>query len=85
MDSVTGVVSTTPLHIRHIYNGLKIIQEYSVSLLRRVADQHGKTVVGLYGSLRNIAHRLLDCLRYRLIPAEAFDPDSRIHIRLNSC
>jgi hypothetical protein len=54
------------------------------SLLRRVADQYGKTVVGLYGSLRNIAHRLLDCLRYRLIPAEAFDPNSRIQIRLNS-
>jgi hypothetical protein len=54
------------------------------SLLRRVADQYGKTVVGLYGSLRNIARRLLDCLRYRLIPAEAFDPNPRIQIRLDS-
>ncbi len=54
------------------------------SLLRRAAGQYGKTVAGLYGSLRNIARRLLDCLRYRLIPAEAFAPNPRIQIRLDS-
>jgi len=54
------------------------------SLLRGAALHYGKTVLGLYGSLRNIAHRFLDCLRYRLIPADAFDPDSRIQIRLDS-
>jgi hypothetical protein len=54
------------------------------SLLRRVAAQYGKTVAGLYGSLRNIAQRLLDCLRYRPIPAEAFEPNPRIQIRLDS-
>ena len=30
------------------------------SLLRRAALQYGKTMLGLYGSLRNIARRLLD-------------------------
>jgi hypothetical protein len=54
------------------------------SLVRRVARQYGKTVTGLYGSLRNIARRLLECLRNRLIPAEAFVDDPRIQIRLDS-
>lgn len=54
------------------------------SLLRRVASQYGKTVAALYGSLRNIARRLLECLRYRRIPAEAFTDNPRIQIRLDS-
>jgi len=54
------------------------------SLLRAAAREYGKTVRGLYGGLRNIARRLLDCLRYRLIPADAFAPDSRMQIRLDS-
>jgi hypothetical protein len=54
------------------------------SLLRRAARRYGKTVLALYGSLRNIARRLLECLRYRLIPAEAFVDDPRIQIRLDS-
>jgi hypothetical protein len=54
------------------------------SLLKRVARQYGKSVLALYGSLRNIARRLLDCLRHRLIPAEAFDSAQRIQIRLDS-
>jgi hypothetical protein len=54
------------------------------SLLRRAAEQYGQTVLGLYGSLRNIARRLLDCLRYRLIPADAFVSNPRIQIRLDS-
>jgi hypothetical protein len=54
------------------------------SLLRRVARRYGKTVVALFGSLRNIARRLLECLRYRLIPPEAFAAHPRIQIRLDS-
>ena len=54
------------------------------SLLQRTARQYGKTVLALYGSLRNIARRLLDCLRYRLIPADAFVLHPRIQIRLDS-
>ncbi len=54
------------------------------SLLRRTAAQYGQTVLGLYGSLRNIAQRLLDCLRYRRIPAAACVASPRIQIRLDS-
>ena len=54
------------------------------SLLKQVARQYGKSVLALYGSLRNLARRLLDCLRYRLIPAEAFDSAHSIQIRLDS-
>jgi hypothetical protein len=54
------------------------------SLLRQVARPYGQTVRGLYGSLRNIAARLLDCLRYRAIPAAACLPNPRIPIRLDS-
>jgi hypothetical protein len=54
------------------------------SLLRRAAAQYGQTVRGLYGSLRNIAARLLDCLRYRRIPPEACVANPRIQIRLDS-
>ena len=54
------------------------------SLLRRAAAQYGQSVLGLYGSVRNLAHRLLDCLRYRCIPAEALVPNPAIQIRLDS-
>ncbi len=54
------------------------------SLLKRAARQYGKSVIGLYGSVRNIARRLLECLRFHLIPPEVFDPDRRFQIRLDS-
>jgi hypothetical protein len=54
------------------------------SLIRQVARRYGKSVLALYGSLRNIARRLLDCLRHRLIPAEAFELAQSIQIRLDS-
>lgn len=54
------------------------------SLLRHAAAQYALSVRRLYGSLRNIATRFLECLRYRFIPAEAFAPDPRIQIRLDS-
>jgi len=68
------------LQIAHII--LQLLEKGS--LLRRTALQYGKSVLALYGSLRNIARRLLDCLRYRRIPAEAFQPNPRIQIRLDS-
>ena len=39
----------------------------------------------LFGSLRNIARRLLECFRYRLIPNEAYAPAAAacIQIRLD--
>jgi hypothetical protein len=53
------------------------------SLLRRVARQYGQSLWGLYGSVRNLARRLLECLRFYRIPAEAFEP-ARLQIRLDS-
>jgi hypothetical protein len=44
------------------------------SLLRRLAREQGKrTAVELYGSLKNMAQRLLDSLRYRHWPDAVFD------------
>src|SRR5689334_17641182 len=43
------------------------------SLLRRLAREQGKrTAVELYGSLKHVAQRLLDSLRYRHWPDEVF-------------
>ena len=42
------------------------------SLLGRLAKDYNTTPVGLFGSLRNIAQRLLECLRYFQIGPEAF-------------
>lgn len=53
------------------------------SLLRRVACGYGQSLWGLYGSVRNLARRLLECLRFYRIPAEAFEP-ARLQIRLDS-
>lgn len=57
------------------------------SLLRQLARRRGKaTAVGLFGSVRNMARRLLESLRYRHWEDEAFDAAAaaRIPIRLNS-
>lgn len=53
------------------------------SLLRRVARQYGQSLLGLYGSIRNLARRLLECLRFYRIPAEAFKT-AHLQIRLDS-
>jgi len=56
------------------------------SLLKNLAKQFEKSVIGLFGSLKNIARRLLECFRNYYIPDEAFDPlkASQIQIRLDS-
>jgi hypothetical protein len=57
------------------------------SLLRRLAQQQGKrTAVQLYGSLKNMAQRLLDSVRYTLWPEEVYDAFGARHmqIRLDS-
>jgi len=43
------------------------------SLLRRLAQDHRATLLGLFGSLKNIAKRLLECLRFFELPHDAFD------------
>ena len=56
------------------------------SLLKRLAKEAGKTVLGLFGSLKNIAERLRESFRRLRLPDEAYDPGRarRIQIRLDS-
>ncbi len=57
------------------------------SLLRQLAQgQQKRTAVALFGSLKNMAQRLLESLRYLPWPEEVFDAESarRIQIRLDS-
>lgn len=56
------------------------------SLLKQLAAQAGKTTIQLFGSLKNIARRLLECFRYKVIPENACDTlaAARIQIRLDS-
>ncbi|MBM4020460.1 MAG: hypothetical protein FJ288_19435 [Planctomycetes bacterium] len=53
------------------------------SLLQRVAREYGQSLLGLYGSIRNLARRLLECLRFYRLGAEAFAA-ARLQIRLDS-
>jgi hypothetical protein len=56
------------------------------SLLRRLAAECGRTVHQLFGSLKNIARRLLESIRYFSWPAAWYDVQeaARIHIGLDS-
>src|SRR5262249_43460315 len=57
------------------------------SLLRQLAQQQGKrTAVALFGTLENMAQRLLESFRYLCWPDEVFDVAAakKIQIRLNS-
>jgi len=53
-------------------------------LLPRIARAHGKTVLGLFGSLKRIARRLLECFRYYRLPDEAYADGTAIRIRLDT-
>jgi hypothetical protein len=71
------------LQIAHLL--LQLVEKGS--LLRQLAQQQGKrSAVALFGSLKNMAQRLLDSLRYRRWPDEVFDPAGAgaIQIRLDS-
>ena len=71
------------LQIAHLM--LQLVEKGS--LLRRLAQEQGKrTAVELFGSLRNIAQRLLESLRYWHWPDEVFDRvrAGAIQIRLDS-
>jgi len=56
------------------------------SLLRRLAAEAGKTPLTLFGSLKNMAYRLRESLRFMHWPEEAFDVAAagQIQIRLDS-
>jgi hypothetical protein len=71
------------LQIAHLL--LQLVEKGS--LLGHLAREQGKrTAVELFGSLRNMAQRLLESLRYRHWPDEAFDraAAATIQIRLDS-
>jgi hypothetical protein len=71
------------LQIAHLL--LQLVEKGS--LLRQLAEGQGKrTAVELYGSLKNMAHRFLDSLRYWHWPEGAFDQAAAgsIQIRLDS-
>ena len=57
------------LQIAHLI--LQLVQKGS--LLKNVAEQYKTTPGALWGSLKNIARRLLECFRCFFIPDEAFD------------
>jgi hypothetical protein len=71
------------LQIAHLL--LQLVEKGN--LLQQLAKEQGKrTAVELYGSLKNMAQRLLESLRYRHWPEEAFDRAAAgtIQIRLDS-
>jgi hypothetical protein len=71
------------LQIAHLL--LQLVEKGS--LLWHLAQEQGKRrAVDLFGSLKNMAQRLLESLRYRHWPDEAFDPAGAgsIQIRLDS-
>ena len=58
------------LQIAHLF-----LQMFEMgSLLQRLARQYDSSPRKLFGSLKNLAQRLLDCFRYFCLSVEAFDP-----------
>jgi hypothetical protein len=85
------VFSTDPEGLKAYYYLLQIahmiIQIVEAgSLLRDLAAEFGRTPGKLFGSLKNIARRLLEAFRYLALSDEAFDPlrAASIQIRLDS-
>lgn len=70
------------LQIAHIF--LQLLEKGS--LLKNLALQYNKTPRQLFGSLKNIARRLLECFRCFEIPADAFDSAfaEQLKIRLDT-
>ena len=54
------------------------------SLLERLAQRYASTPIKLFGSLKNIARRLLECLRNYVLPDHVFDLATAIRIRLDT-
>lgn len=66
------------LQIAHLF--LQMLERGS--LLRQLARQYDSTPRILFGGLKNIAQRLLDCFRYFHLEAEVFNPTKPFQIRL---
>ncbi len=66
------------LQIAHLF--LQMLERGS--LLQQLARTYEATPLALFGSLKNMAQRLLECFRYFLLGAEVFDSTQRFQIRL---
>lgn len=55
------------------------------SLLRRLVEEHGRSLLQWFGSLKSMARRLLEGLRHALLPEECFDAKAaaRLHAGLD--
>ena len=78
--------STDPDVMKSFYYLLQIahlfLQMFEMgSLLRRLAQDYDTTPVGLFGSLKNMAQRLLECFRYFQLGDAAFET-GKCQIRL---
>jgi hypothetical protein len=52
------------------------------SLLKQLAAQWGRTVLQLFGSLKNLARRLLDAIRHVALPPQCFDAQEARRLRI---
>src|SRR5271166_837322 len=73
------VFSIDPENLKAYYYLLQIahmIQQLveTGSLLRNLAAEFGRTPLQLFGSLKNLARRLLEAFRYMVLNDQAFDP-----------
>jgi len=69
----------TLLQIAHMIMQLLI----KSNLLKNLASQYEKAnAIALFGSLKNIPRRLLECFRNYLIPDEAFDFEAARHMQI---
>ena len=73
-----GLLHEQMLRVTH-KSGAPFIPLYA----RPSQSQYGQSLLGLYGSIRNLARRLLECLRFYRTPAGAFET-ARLQIRLDS-
>ena len=78
-------VETTDYYLLQIAHMIQQLVEAG-SLLRNLAAEFGRTPMQLFGSLKNLARRMLDAFRYMVLNDQAFDPlhAASIQIRLDS-
>jgi hypothetical protein len=82
--------STHPDILKAFYYRLQIahlfLQMFEMgSLLRHLAREYACTPLQLFGSLKNLAQRLLECLRYFCLDDETFDPKAAAHGQIRLC
>jgi hypothetical protein len=69
------------LQIAHLF-----LQMFEMgSLLGRLAREYGCSPLQLFGSLKNLASRLLDCLRYFRLDDQSFDPKAAARGQIRLC